>query len=282
VPELPEVETVCRGLNQLTSNQVIKGGEVLLLSTLAYPFSVDQFWQQLRDVRIQTWQRRGKYLLAVLENATGKSAGYLGVHLRMTGQLLWVKAHEERSRHTRIYFECENGQELRFVDIRTFGKIWAIPPDVKPEMIMTGLQKLGPEPFSTDFSVSYLQQKLNKSQRSLKTTLLDQRLVAGLGNIYADEVLFRSGIRPTVFGNTLKLNQIEKLHQMIIEVLQTAIAAGGTTFSDFRDVTGINGNYGGIAWVYGREDEPCRVCGTPIERVKLAGRSSHFCPQCQG
>ena len=282
MPELPEVETVCRGLNQLTSNQVIKGGEVLLLSTLAYPFSVDQFWQQLRDVRIQTWQRRGKYLLAVLESSEGKSAGYLGVHLRMTGQLLWVKAHEERSRHTRIYFECENGQELRFVDIRTFGKIWAIPPDINPETIMTGLQKLGPEPFSTDFSVSYLQQKLSKSQRSLKTTLLDQRSVAGLGNIYADEVLFRSSIRPTIFCNTLKLNQIEKLHQMIIEVLQTAITAGGTTFSDFRDVTGINGNYGGFAWVYGRKDEPCRVCGTPIERIKLGGRSSHFCPQCQG
>ena len=282
MPELPEVETVCRGLNQLTSNQVIKGGEVLLLSTQAYPFSVDQFWQQLRDVRIQTWQRRGKYLLAVLESSEGKSAGYLGVHLRMTGQLLWVKAHEERSRHTRIYFECENGQELRFVDIRTFGKIWAIPPDINPETIMTGLQKLGPEPFSTDFSVSYLQQKLSKSQRSLKTTLLDQRLVAGLGNIYADEVLFRSSIRPTIFCNTLKLNQIEKLHQMIIEVLQTAITAGGTTFSDFRDVTGINGNYGGFAWVYGRKDEPCRVCGTPIERIKLGGRSSHFCPQCQG
>lgn len=281
MPELPEVETVCRGLNQLTSNQVIKGGEVLLLSTLAYPFSVDQFWRQLRDVRIQTWQRRGKYLLAVLETSEGKSAGYLGVHLRMTGQLLWVKSHEVRSRHTRIYFECENDQELRFVDIRTFGKIWAIPPEVKPETIMTGLQKLGPEPFSTDFSVSYLQQKLSKSQRSLKTALLDQRLVAGLGNIYADEVLFRSGIRPTVFGNSLKPNQIEKLHQMIIEVLQTAIAAGGTTFSDFRDVTGINGNYGGFAWVYGRKDEPCRVCGTPIERIKLGGRSSHFCPQCQ-
>jgi len=282
VPELPEVETVCRGLNQLTSNQVIKGGEVLLLSTLAYPFSVDQFWQQLRNVRIQTWQRRGKYLLAVLESSEEKSAGYLGVHLRMTGQLLWVKANEERSRHTRIYFECENGQELRFVDIRTFGKIWAIPPDVNPETIMTGLQKLGPEPFSAEFSLEYLQQKLSKSQRSLKTTLLDQRLVAGLGNIYADEVLFRSGIRPTVFGSNLKPNQIEKLHQMIIEVLQTAIAAGGTTFSDFRDVTGINGNYGGFAWVYGRKDEPCRVCGIPIERIKLGGRSSHFCPQCQG
>ena len=97
MPELPEVETVCRGLNQLTSNQVIKGGEVLLLSTLAYPFSVDQFWRQLQDVRILSWQRRGKYLLAVLEISERKSAGYLGVHLRMTGQLLWVKSHETRS-----------------------------------------------------------------------------------------------------------------------------------------------------------------------------------------
>ena len=282
MPELPEVETVCRGLNRLTSNQVIKGGEVLLPSTLAYPFSIDQFWQQLRDVRIQTWQRRGKYLLANLETTSGESAGYLGVHLRMTGQLLWVKATEERSRHTRIYFECENGQELRFVDIRTFGKVWAIPPELKPETIMTGLQNLGPEPFSKEFSVEYLEEKLAKSQRSLKTALLDQRLVAGLGNIYADEVLFRSGIRPTVFGSTLKLTQIERLQKMIIEVLETAIASGGTTFSDFRDVTGINGNYGGVAWVYGRRDEPCRICGTLIERIKLGGRSSHFCPQCQG
>ncbi len=281
MPELPEVETVCRGLNQLTSNQVIKGGEVLLHRTLAYPFSVDHFWQQLQNVRIKSWQRRGKYLLASLTTFEGQSAGYLGVHLRMTGQLLWVKSDEARSCHTRIYFEFEGQQELRFVDIRTFGKIWAIPDQIAPEKIMTGLQKLGPEPFSTEFSINYLQHKLSKSQRPIKTALLDQRLVAGLGNIYADEVLFKSGIKPTVLGNTLKLTQVEKLQQTIIEVLQTAIEAGGTTFSDFRDVTGINGNYGGIAWVYGRSNQPCRVCGTLIERIKLGGRSSHFCPQCQ-
>ncbi|MEB3310194.1 MAG: DNA-formamidopyrimidine glycosylase [Snowella sp.] len=281
MPELPEVETVCRGLNRLASNQVIKGGEVLLHRTLAYPFSVEDFWQQLQGVKIQVWQRRGKYLFAKLENATGQSAGFLGVHLRMTGQLLWVNATEPRSPHTRIVFACENGKELRFVDIRTFGKIWAIPPNVKPEAIMTGLQNLGPEPFASEFTVEYLQQKLAKSQRSLKTALLDQRVVAGLGNIYADEVLFKSGIHPTTLGSQLTSTQVEKLHAMIIEVLKTAIASGGTTFSDFRDVTGLNGNYGGVAWVYGRRNEPCRVCGTQIERIKLVGRSSHFCPQCQ-
>lgn len=282
MPELPEVETVCRGLNRLTSNQVIKGGEVLLKSTLAYPFSVEEFWQQLQGARIQSWQRRGKYLLANLESATGQSAGFLGVHLRMTGQLLWVKSSEPRSPHTRMVFTCENEQELRFVDIRTFGKIWAIPPNVQLEAIMTGLQNLGPEPFAPEFTVEYLKQKLAKSQRPIKTALLDQRVVAGLGNIYADEVLFKSGIHPTTLASQLTPTQLEKLHPMIIEVLQTAIASGGTTFSDFRDVTGINGNYGGVAWVYGRRNEPCRVCGTLIERIKLGGRSSHFCPQCQG
>lgn len=281
MPELPEVETVCRGLNCLTSNQVIKGGEVLLNRTLAYPFSVEAFWQQLQGVRIQSWQRRGKYLLANLESATGQSAGFLGVHLRMTGQLLWVKSSEPRSPHTRIVFTCENEQELRFVDIRTFGKIWAIPSQIKPEAIMTGLQNLGPEPFDSEFTAEYLHQKLTKSQRPIKTALLDQRVVAGLGNIYADEVLFKSGIQPTTLASQLTFPQIEKLHPMIIEVLQTAIASGGTTFSDFRDVTGINGNYGGVAWVYGRRNQPCRICGNLIERIKLGGRSSHFCPQCQ-
>ena len=102
-----------------------------------------------------------------------------------------------------------------------------------------------------------------------------------MGNIYADEVLFKCGLQPTTPASQISLGQWEQLHQAIITVLEMAIAAGGTTFSDFRDVTGINGNYGGLAWVYGRKGEPCRVCGTVIERIKLAGRSSHFCPHCQ-
>ena len=283
MPELPEVETVCRGLNQLTQGQVIRGGEVLLKSTLAYPFCVSEFDRNIRGTTIACWHRRGKYLLAQLIDASAQSAGWLGVHLRMTGQLLWVEDEDRLpvQKHTRIRVFMEGDRELRFVDTRTFGKVWWVPPQVAPETIMTGLKKLGVEPFSSEFTTSYLQQKLKKSRRPIKTFLLDQEIIAGIGNIYADEALFKNGIRPTAIAADLTLAQIESLRQAIIEVLQTAIDKGGTTFSDFRDVTGINGNYGGVAWVYGRYGEPCRICGNAIERLKLSGRSTHYCPQCQ-
>lgn len=281
MPELPEVETVCRGLNQLTQGQVIRGGEVLLKSTLAYPFCVSEFDRNIQGTTIACWHRRGKYLLAQLTNASAKNAGWLGVHLRMTGQLLWVEDRLPVQKHTRIRVFMENGRELRFVDTRTFGKVWWVPPQVVLETIITGLKKLGVEPFSSEFTVCYLQQKLKKSRRPIKTFLLDQEVVAGIGNIYADEALFKSGIRPTAIASDLTIEQIESLRKAIIEVLQTAIDKGGTTFSDFRDVTGINGNYGGIAWVYGRYREPCRICGTAIEKLKLSGRSTHYCSQCQ-
>ncbi|ACK73453.1 formamidopyrimidine-DNA glycosylase [Gloeothece citriformis PCC 7424] len=277
MPELPEVETVCRGLNQLTLGQPIEGGEVLLPRTLAYPFSIAEFWEGITGTKINLWQRRGKYLLALLD-----CGGYLGVHLRMTGQLLWVKRDISYPKHTRLRLFLGEDQELRFVDTRTFGKVWWIPPDQSPEKIITGLQKLGVEPFSQAFSVEYLQHKLKTSRRKIKSVLLDQEVVAGIGNIYADEALFKSGIRPDAIACSLTPQQLEKLRWAICDVLQTSIDKGGTTFSDFLSVTGVNGNYGGVAWVYGRGGESCRVCGTPIERVKLGGRSSHFCPSCQG
>lgn len=280
MPELPEVETVRRGLEQLTLGQSIEGGEVLHQHSLAYPLSVGEFWGQITGCTFKAWQRRGKYLLAQLERES-QSAGWFGCHLRMTGQLLWVKAQERRSPHTRLILGCQSGQELRFVDIRTFGRVWLIPPGVEPPDIMTGLQKLGPEPFAQEFSPIYLHQKLHKSRRPLKTILLDQSLVAGLGNIYADEVLFFCGFHPTTPADRLSLNDCQTLHHHIQQTLQLAIAAGGTSFSDYRQVTGINGNYGGIAQVYGRKGEPCHRCDTSIEKIKLAGRSSHFCPHCQ-
>ncbi|MGK7938949.1 MAG: DNA-formamidopyrimidine glycosylase [Crocosphaera sp.] len=277
MPELPEVETVCRGLNHLTFGQTILAGEVLLPRTLAYPASIQEFLDSIKNATFDQWQRRGKYLLVPLQ----KNKGWLGVHLRMTGQLLWVQQDQPLSPHTRLRLFCEENQELRFVDIRTFGKVWWVPPKQPPQRIITGLQKLGPEPFSKEFSIDYFIQKLKGRQRNIKTILLDQTIVAGMGNIYADEALFKSGILPTTLGKQLTLQQVEKLREAMIEVLTKAIEEGGTTFSDFRDVTGINGNYGGIAWVYGRHNQPCRVCGTPIKRIKLGGRSSHFCPQCQ-
>jgi formamidopyrimidine-DNA glycosylase len=281
LPELPEVETVCRGLNQLTLQKSILGGEVLLARTIAYPLSVSEFWQQIEGKALSTWQRRGKYLLAKLEDALGKSGGYLGVHLRMTGQLLWLQQDEPLQKHTRIRLFFPDNQELRFVDTRTFGKFWLVPPQKSPEEIITGLQKLGVEPLSKEFSLVYFREKLRTSNRAIKTLLLDQELVAGIGNIYADEALFKSGIKPNAIASKLTTNQIELLHKAIIEVLQTAIDKGGTTFSDFLNLLGVSGNYGDSAWVYGKEGKPCRVCGDNIVKIKLGGRSAHFCPSCQ-
>jgi formamidopyrimidine-DNA glycosylase len=276
LPELPEVETVCRGLNKLTLGIKIQGGEVLLPRTLAYPVSSQDFLQEIQNRKIDSWSRRGKYLLAHFQDCDA----CLGVHLRMSGQLLWLSQDINLHKHTRIRLFFANNQELRFVDTRTFGKIWWVKGQ-ETDAVITGLQKLGPEPFSPEFSEDYLAQKLEKSNRCIKTLLLDQGLVAGIGNIYADEALFKSGIHPTAIASSLNLKEISGLRTAIITILEKAIASGGTTFSDFLNIMGVNGNYGGVAWVYGRKGKPCRVCETPIEKLKINGRSSHFCPNCQ-
>ncbi len=319
MPELPEVETICRGLNHLTLDRAILGGDVLLASSIARSISASDFLTKLKGKSIERWYRRGKYLLAELsqfsegEREKGRGGegekgrvgefraqtpnssllpssflpfpssqtGWLGVHLRMTGQLLWVNSDEPVPKHTRVRLFLEGNQELRFVDQRTFGQMWYVPPETEVSSVVTGLKVLGPEPFSAEFSREYFAHKLHRRARPIKTALLDQSLVAGLGNIYADEALFVSGVLPTTVCADLTAEQIGRLHAAIIQVLQKAIASGGTTFSNFLNVQGVNGNYGGVAWVYNRKGQPCRACCTPIERIKLAGRSTHSCPVCQ-
>jgi formamidopyrimidine-DNA glycosylase len=286
VPELPEVETVRRGLNQRTLTQEIVGGDVLLPRTIAYPTSPIAFLAGLQGTAIAQWHRRGKYLLAELRQVASPAelsqpAGWLGVHLRMTGQLLYLRQDEPLQKHCRVRLFFADQQELRFVDQRTFGQMWWVPPDTKPEAVITGLQRLGPEPLSADFSAEYLATQLRDRHRPIKNALLDQMLVAGIGNIYADEALFLSKIKPKTLCSALKPRQVAALYAAIVKVLQDSIEARGTSFSNFRDVEGVNGNYGGVAWVYDRKGEPCRNCETPIERLKLAGRSAHFCPKCQ-
>ncbi len=291
VPELPEVETVRRGLNEVTLHQPILGADILLDRTIGPPETAVTFPGQIQGASIQAWQRRGKYLIAALcapqavphaQEAESASGGWLGVHLRMTGQLLWLKASEPLHQHTRVRFIFPGDRELRFVDQRTFGRIWWVPPGMNPSQSIPGLAHMGPEPLSEEFTVTYLQQVLCHRRRPIKTALLDQTLVAGLGNIYVDEALFLSQIRPDRLCTDLTPTDFRKLQPAIQTVLRQSLAAGGTTFSTFRAVTGINGNYGGVAWVYGRKDQPCRTCQTPIERLRLAGRSCHFCPTCQG
>ncbi len=281
MPELPEVETVRRGLNRVTLHRPILNGDVLLARTLAHPSHPEAFWAGLVNAHLTGWQRRGKYLLGQLANVEGESAGYLGVHLRMTGQLLWVDPAEPVPAHCRVRIFLAGNHELRYIDQRTFGRLWWVPPNQDPASVITGLQALGPEPFDGAFSPAYLKERLARSHRPIKNALLDQSLVAGIGNIYADEALFLSGLRPTVLSHQIGPRRLSKLHEAILQVLTTSIESGGTTFSDYRDIYGINGNYGGVAWVYDREGQPCRVCQTPIQRLKLAGRSAHYCPQCQ-
>ena len=281
MPELPEVETVCRGLNKVTLSQPIVGGDVLLDRTIGHPLLIEEFLDNVQGWAIAQWNRRGKYLLATCQHPNQSQSATLGVHLRMTGQLLWVSPKAALEKHCRVRLFFEGDRELRFVDQRTFGRVWWSPPGIPPEQVITGLTRLGPEPFSPEFSVRYMTKWLGDRHRPIKNALLDQQFVAGVGNIYADEALFLSGIHPQTDCSRLKPKPIKTLHTSIQKVLQTGIESGGTTISTFRDLQGVNGNYGGVAWVYGRDGDRCRTCDTVIERLKLAGRSAHFCPRCQ-
>lgn len=281
MPELPEVETVRRGLEQRTRGFHIQRVEVLRSRAIASPPEPSAFVSALEQCRVGPWHRRGKYLLAHLETGDGEAAGLWGVHLRMTGQFLWLEQASDPCPHTRVRIWDGVGRELRFVDTRSFGQMWWVPPDVEPSRVITGLARLGPEPFDDHFSPDHLIQRLRGSCRPIKSALIDQSLVAGVGNIYADESLFLARIRPDQPSGRLRRRQLTALRDAVVEVLAASIGAGGTTFSDFRDLSGTNGNYGGQAWVYRRSGQPCRRCGTPIRRDRIAGRSSHWCPTCQ-
>lgn len=277
MPELPEVETVRRGLADRLNSFEIKEIEVCRARAIASPGGVDQFLAGLTGATVGAWSRRGKYLMAQLE----PNRGSWGVHLRMTGQFQWHAKPAPPCNHTRVRFWNQSNEELRFVDVRSFGEMWWVPEGDDLDTVMTGLKRLGPEPFSDAFTGAYLKQRLKGSTRPIKTALLDQSLVAGVGNIYADESLFAAGIPPLTASGKLSIEQLVRLRHELINVLNISIGVGGTTFSDFRDLEGVNGNYGGQSWVYRRSGQPCRRCGTPISREKLSGRSTHWCPNCQ-
>ena len=159
--------------------------------------------------------------------------------------------------------------------------MWYVPSTKSLSETVPGIKRLGPEPFSDDFNSYYLKQYLKNKNRSIKSSLLDQETVAGVGNIYADETLFDAGINPTTKSKNLKKIELNKLCKSLVKILKISIGEGGTTFSDFRDLEGINGNYGGQAWVYRRGGKKCKKCGGKILREKICGRSTHWCPHCQ-
>ncbi len=291
MPELPEVETVRRGLEQKLNNFIIQKVEVCRDSTVAFPTKKEEFIKGLRNSLIYKWDRRGKYLIAQLKEVQNENTqfplensqnnGFLVVHLRMTGYFKFIENSTHPCKHTRIRFFDNNNNELRYVDVRSFGQMWWINKGLSLNKIIKGLGSLGPEPFSKDFNENYLKKVISKRTKSIKAILLDQTIVAGIGNIYADESLYSAGISPFREARTIKKNELIKLKESIVTVLKKSIGSGGTTFSDFRDLEGENGNFGLQTNVYRRTGKECRQCGNLIERQKITGRSTHWCPKCQ-
>ena len=285
MPELPEVETVKKGLEKKLKNFIISEIEIIRPSTIAFPANKDEFKKGLNNSLIDKWSRRGKYLIASLiknpNNNALKSNGYLIIHLRMTGHFNWLKRNNSPCKHTRVRFFDSQENELRFIDLRSFGQIWWIKEGLDPKKIIKGLGSLGPEPFSKDFNYEYLKKEFSKRTKSIKAVLLDQRIIAGIGNIYADESLFEAGISPFREAKTIKKRELIKLRISIMDVLEKSIGSGGTTFSDFRNIEGLNGNYSMQANVYKRTGEKCKRCSNLIQRKKITGRSTHWCSNCQ-
>ena len=285
MPELPEVETVRKGLEKKLKDFIISEIEIIRPSTIAFPANKDEFKKGLNNSLIDKWSRRGKYLIASLiknpNNKTLKSNGYLIIHLRMTGHFNWLKRNNSPCKHTRVRFFDSQENELRFIDLRSFGQIWWIKEGLDPKKIIKGLGSLGPEPFSKDFNYEYLKKEFSKRTKSIKAVLLDQRIIAGIGNIYADESLFEAGISPFREAKTIKKRELIKLRISIMDVLEKSIGSGGTTFSDFRNIEGLNGNYSMQANVYKRTGEKCKRCSNLIQRKKITGRSTHWCSNCQ-
>ena len=292
MPELPEVETVRRGLEKKLKNFVINRTEILRSSTISFPSNHYEFEDGIKNSLIEKWGRRGKYLIANLKKYNEGSCiqnqmpnlvdnGQLIIHLRMTGHFNWFEKIVPPCKHTRVRFFNKNKKELRFIDVRSFGQIWWVEEALNPKKVIKGLGSLGPEPFSADFNLTYLSKQFSKRTKSVKSALLDQTIIAGIGNIYADESLYEARISPFRKARSIKKKELVKLRESIIQVLKKSIGSGGTTFSDFRDIEGLNGNYSMQAKVYRRNGEKCRNCKNLIERKKIAGRSTHWCRKCQ-
>lgn len=271
MPELPEVETVARDLRPLLVGQRI---DSLIVGerSLRKPWSADRtplvVGRTVRELR-----RRGKWLPMILDDGTA-----VVFHLGMTGQMTVHAVGEALADHVHFRIRLGTGErELRFRDIRRFGSIaWYATYSIWEESLD---EPLGPEPW--DLTTDGLLKSLEKTIRPIKAVLLDQSVVAGVGNIYADESLFLTGLHPTTTGRSVTRPQAEKLRAAIVDVLTRSIASRGSTIRNYVGGSGLAGGHQTSLAVYGRTGEECIVCGTAVECIRLAGRSTHFCPKCQ-
>ncbi|NLV17089.1 MAG: bifunctional DNA-formamidopyrimidine glycosylase/DNA-(apurinic or apyrimidinic site) lyase [Syntrophomonadaceae bacterium] len=266
MPELPEVETIVRSLQPLVG-QKIEGLDVInnvVIKQQDYPPG------ELRGRVIGQISRRGKFIII----GDGGNR-FIVVHLGMSGRFYLDDAANPRPRHTHVVLVLQEGQELRYFDPRRFGGIWLT---YEPNKVV---RRLGPEPLGPELTRDYLAAQCHNRKVAVKTLILNQGVIAGIGNIYADEILHGAGIRPDRPAGSLCPEEIESLRQAMTETLELGIANRGTTFRDYRDGLNLPGGFQNMLQVYGRSGQLCPACGEPICREVIGGRSSHFCPKCQ-
>ncbi|MEI7885517.1 MAG: DNA-formamidopyrimidine glycosylase [Clostridia bacterium] len=274
MPELPEVENVRRSLEKCVLGKEIAEIKITL-PRMIKNLDAEIFSRELVGKKITAVERRGKYLLILLDDDW-----HWIVHLRMTGKLLYVPdISVEKPKHTHIVVQFTTGDGMFYNDIRTFGTHYFVKKN--DFNMINGLYTLGKEPFDLGFNAVYLEKTVKNSKENMKGFLLNQKNIAGLGNIYVDEVLFASGIAPTRKVNTLTHSEAQALVENIQTILQLSIDNGGTTFRDYVNANGEKGNFQLTLAVYGREGEPCLKCGASLSKTKLGGRGTCCCNICQ-
>ena len=286
MPELPEVETIRRDLEKEVTAKRIKSVEVLGKRSIRRHRDRRDFVSRLEGRKVVAVERKGKYLVLRLDAPGGTRAGagdVLVIHLGMSGQLLRPKtAREPVGKHTHVLITFTGAGQLRFVDPRTFGELFVTTPDHLLEDVPE-LAHLGFDPLSEVMSWTHFAELLYSRRTKLKALLMDQKFLAGIGNIYSDEILFAAGLRHDRSSETLSTQEIRRLYRVMVETLQDAIKHRGSSLADeqYRDLFGEVGDYQSQHKVYDREGEPCPRCRHAIERVKWQNRSTFFCPRCQ-
>lgn len=274
MPELPEIETIKSVIEPQIKGLVVKNIVVNHPDVIAQPDS-REFCRAVTGQAIASMARRGKYLMIYLKNENR-----IILHLRMTGRLLVTSSEEPLEKHTHIVMQLDNGTQLRFSDTRRFGRFWLI--NNEEEDIYSGIGNLGLEPFDGKFTAEYLQNRFGKRKKSIKQCLLDQNVIAGIGNIYSDEILFRVKICPARPANSLETREWERLSVEIPECLSYFIRKNRITAEDYLQTKGKEYRNTPFLQVYGHGGEPCPNCGNALKRTVIGGRSSVYCSKCQG
>jgi formamidopyrimidine-DNA glycosylase len=286
VPELPEVETIVADLRPHLVGRTIVRCELTFPTIVRHP-EPEEFVDAVQSMRIESAGRRGKYILLGLEASDSQMVRtipdgrvlLLVVHLGMSGQLRLVDPVTALEKHTHAVFTMDDGRQLRYRDPRRFGRLLLGTEEAL--LAARKMPRLGPEPIDPEFAAEELYRRLRRRRAPLKAVLLDQTAIAGVGNIYADESLYRAGLRPTRMASTVSRRSARRLHESLRQSLVLAIANRGSSVDTYRDAWGEAGTQQEQLLVYGRAGEPCFTCGRPLSSVRIAGRTTVFCRRCQ-